>query len=86
MELHLLRAFATVAESGTLTRAAAELHISQSALSGQIRALEDILGVTLFRRRARGMDLTDAGADLLPLARKALDAATALRRKAERLR
>lgn len=86
MELHLLRAFATVAESGTLTRAAAELHLSQSALSGQIRALEDILGVTLFRRRARGMDLTDAGADLLPLARKALDAATALRRKAERLR
>jgi DNA-binding transcriptional LysR family regulator len=86
MELHLLRAFATVAESGTLTRAAAELHLSQSALSGQIRALEDALGVTLFRRRARGMDLTDAGADLLPLARKALDAATALRRKAERLR
>lgn len=86
MELHLLRAFATVAESGTLTRAAAELHLSQSALSGQIRALEDTLGVTLFRRRARGMDLTDAGADLLPLARKALDAATALRRKAERLR
>ncbi len=86
MELHLLRAFATVAESGTLTRAAAELHLSQSALSGQIRALEDALGVTLFRRRARGMDLTDAGTDLLPLARKALDAATALRRKAERLR
>ncbi|BFR47318.1 LysR family transcriptional regulator [Nitratidesulfovibrio sp. HK-II] len=86
MELHLLRAFATVAESGTLTRAAAELHLSQSALSGQIRALEDALGVTLFRRRARGMDLTDAGADLLPLAKKALDAATALRRKAERLR
>ncbi|WP_281172057.1 LysR family transcriptional regulator [Nitratidesulfovibrio termitidis] len=86
MELHLLRAFATVAETGTLTRAAAELHLSQSALSGQIRALEDTLGVTLFRRRARGMDLTDAGADLLPLARKALDAATALRRKAERLR
>lgn len=86
MELHLLRAFATVAASGTLTRAAAELHLSQSALSGQIRALEDALGVTLFRRRARGMDLTDAGTDLLPLARKALDAATALRRKAERLR
>lgn len=86
MELHLLRAFATVAESGTLTRAAAELHLSQSALSGQIRALEDTLGVTLFRRRARGMDLTDAGTDLLPLAKKALDAATALRRKAERLR
>ncbi len=86
MELHLLRAFATVAACGTLTRAAAELHLSQSALSGQIRTLEEALGVSLFRRRARGMDLTDAGADLLPLARKALDAATALRRKAERLR
>lgn len=53
--------FWKVAETGHLTRAAEELHVSQSALSAQIRLLEDRLGETLFRREARRLVLTDSG-------------------------
>jgi DNA-binding transcriptional LysR family regulator len=66
MEIHQLGAFQTVARTGNLTRAAAELHLSQSALSTQIRNLEDELGVSLFIREAKGMRLTPAGESLLP--------------------
>ena len=81
MELYQLRAFATVAELGHLTKAAERLHVSQPAVSGQIRALEDELGVDLFNRGPGGMSLTEAGARLLPIAEKVL--ATALELKAE---
>jgi len=50
MELYQLRSFATVAEMGHLTRASERLHVSQPALSAQIRALEEELGVALFER------------------------------------
>jgi DNA-binding transcriptional LysR family regulator len=78
MELYQLRGFAAVAEAGHLTRAAEKLHLSQPALSAQIKALEDELGVTLFERSASGMALTAAGRRLLPEAGRVLADAAAL--------
>jgi DNA-binding transcriptional LysR family regulator len=85
MELYQLRGFAAVAEQGHLTRAADKLHLSQPALSAQIKALEDELGVELFERRAGGMQLTPAGRDLLPAAREVIAAAQTLRSRARAL-
>jgi DNA-binding transcriptional LysR family regulator len=79
MELYQLRSFAAVAELGHLTRAADRLHISQPALSAQIKALEDELGVPLFERLPGGMELTPAGRKLLPEAHKVVAAAQVLR-------
>jgi DNA-binding transcriptional LysR family regulator len=85
MELYQLRAFATVAQTGHLTRAAERLHVSQPALSGQIKALEQRLDVKLFERAPGGMVLTDAGRQLLPHALQALAAAEQLKRTATQL-
>ena len=82
MELYQLRGFVTVAEVGHLTRAAERLHLSQPALSAQIKALEDELGVQLFERNPAGMTLTAAGKRLLPEAARVLDDAAALHGKA----
>jgi DNA-binding transcriptional LysR family regulator len=71
-ELRHLRSFVAVAEEGSLTRAAARLHIAQQSLSQQIRTLEAQLGATLFVRSSRGAELTDAGAVLLREARPVL--------------
>lgn len=86
MELYQLRSFAAVAELGHLTRAAERLHISQPAVSAQIKALEDELGVALFERVSSGMQLTSAGRNLLPAAEQVLNAANALRSRARGLR
>jgi DNA-binding transcriptional LysR family regulator len=64
MELYQLRTFLTIARTGNLTRAAALLATSQPAVSAQLKALEEELGVPLFVRTARGMELTAAGAQL----------------------
>lgn len=61
INLHHLRLFRAVASDGTLTGAARRLNLSQSALSTQIRTLEDSLGHALFERRGRGLILTEAG-------------------------
>jgi DNA-binding transcriptional LysR family regulator len=71
-----------VAELGHLTRAAERLHVSQPALSAQIKSLEDELDVPLFERSAAGMTLTKAGRDLLPAALDVLSAAQRLRGRA----
>jgi LysR family transcriptional activator of nhaA len=61
LNYHHLHAFWAVAKEGHLTRAAEKLHVSPSALSTQIRQLEDTLGQTLFERQARALRLTEAG-------------------------
>lgn len=71
-ELRQLRSFVAVAEEGSLTRAAARLHLAQQSLSQQIRTLELQLGVTLFERSPRGAALTPVGAVLLREARPIL--------------
>ena len=68
----LLRAFLAIAETGNLTRAANRLGRTQSAISVQLRKLEETLDVSLFERHARGMSLTQGGEKLLPAARRAL--------------
>ena len=65
MELNQLRAFVEIAKVGQLTRAAERLHLSQPALSGQLKALEEALGISLFERSSSGMTLTTGGRSLL---------------------
>ena len=61
LNYHHLRYFQAVAHEGHLTRAAERLNVSQSALSTQIRQLEERLGQALFERRGRALHLTEAG-------------------------
>ena len=74
MDLNHLKTFVTVAEEQHLTRAAERLFTSQPAVSAQLRALEDTLGLTLFDRTPKGMRLTRAGERLLTQAQKILEA------------
>lgn len=78
VEIYQLRAFIAVARTGHMTRAAERLHLTQSAVSKQLKSLEEELGAPLFERSASGMALSAAGKRLLPLARRTLDAATEL--------
>lgn len=71
MDWDKLRIFHAVADAGSLTHAGDTLHLSQSAVSRQIRALEESLNVTLFHRHARGLILTEQG-ELLFDATKAM--------------
>ena len=70
--LNALRAFEAVARSLSFTRAAEELLVTQSAVSRQVKNLEDILGVALLRRKAN-LELTDEGKRLLPVLTDAFD-------------
>lgn len=76
-ELRHVRAFLKISETRNFTRAANDLHISQSALTVQIQQLEECLGVQLFDRNKRGVTLTAAGRDVYrPLQRLLNDAQT----------
>ena len=79
MELRHLRYFVAIAEERSFTRAAERLWVAQPGLSTQIRRLESELGVQLFDRHTRGVDLTEAGELFLERARTALAAADAAR-------
>ena len=86
MDWDKLRVFHAVAAAGSLTHAGDVLHLSQSAVSRQIRALEDALGTTLFHRHARGLILTEQGEllfDATSSMSKRLDAASARIRDSE---
>jgi DNA-binding transcriptional LysR family regulator len=72
MELRHLRYFVAVAEEQNVTRASAKLHVSQPALSRQIRDLEEELGFPLLERSAKAVRLTEAGRAFLPEARAVL--------------
>lgn len=72
MDLKQLKALVTVAEVGSVTRAAALLHLVQPAVTRQIRTLEHELGVELFERTRQGMRPTEAGALMVDRARRAL--------------
>ncbi|QSN61259.1 LysR family transcriptional regulator [Caballeronia sp. M1242] len=86
MDYTLLRAFLTVAREGNLTRAAAQLHLTQPAVSLQIKNLQETLGVVLFARTSHGLLLTRDGEALLPHAERALAAAADVQRAAAALR
>jgi len=84
--LRQLRYFVTIAELGQVSRAAEQLHVTQSAVTLSIRDLEDSLGYPLFKREAHGMVLTDDGRQFLPHAytiEGAVDAARNMPRPAE---
>ena len=68
-----LRAFLAVADLGSLRAAAQALHLSQSALSRRIDKLEDALGVALFTRTTRKVELTTVGRAFVPKARNVLN-------------
>jgi DNA-binding transcriptional LysR family regulator len=74
MDIQTLRIFAAVAREGNLSRAAGKLALTQPAVSLQIKGLQAATGLLLFTRSAQGMNLTPAGAALLPLADKVLAA------------
>ncbi|GJH02982.1 LysR family transcriptional regulator [Paraburkholderia terrae] len=84
-DLRQLRYFVTVAEEKHFGRAAARLSMTQPPLSQAIRALEETLGVELFARTKRSVELTSVGADLLPEVRRLLAAAEGLRPLAQSL-
>jgi DNA-binding transcriptional LysR family regulator len=65
-----IRAFVTVASTGSFTRAADVLHLSQPALTNRIRQFEEALGLRLFDRHTRSVELTTLGRDLLPIFRR----------------
>lgn len=86
MDWDKLRIFHAVADAGSLTHAGDTLHLSQSAVSRQIRALEESLNVTLFHRHARGLILTEQGEllfDATSAMAKRLEAAAARIRDSE---
>jgi len=73
LPLNALRAFEAAARQLSFTRAAEELHVTQAAVSHQVKALEKRLGVVLFRRLPRSLLLTDEGQALLPELRDAFE-------------
>jgi len=86
MELYQLKTFVAIAKEGSLTRAAERVFTSAPAVSAQLKALEDELGVKLFDRTPRGMVPTEAGHSLLEEAERTLASAMRMRSAANQLR
>src|SRR3954463_5851926 len=81
-----LRCFITIAREGSASRAATLLHLTQPAVSLQLKGLEESIGLLLFNRTPGGFTLTEAGAALLPLAHKAVSATSDFRTMADSMR
>lgn len=86
MELYQLKTFVKVADTGNLTRASEALFTSQPAISAQIKALEDELGLALFSRTPKGMVLTESGKRLYEQAKLTLQSAEQIKAEAQSLR
>src|SRR5712675_3593356 len=86
MNFSHLRTFVAIVEAGGIRQAAARLHLSQPALSRQIQALEAELGVPLFDRIGRRVQLTSDGEDLLRCGRRLLAEADSLGERARSLK
>lgn len=86
MDLQHLRSFVAIADAAGFARAATRLNVSQPALSRQIRALETELGVQLFDRIGRRIQLTSEGEDLLRRSRRVLTEADSLAERARALK
>ncbi|MFM2372902.1 MAG: hypothetical protein RIS85_2624 [Pseudomonadota bacterium] len=84
-DLRLLRCFAAIADTGSVTRAAERLNLSQPTVSGQIREFEQTLGFALFHRTSRSVLLSEKGARLLPIVHEVLAKTEILRREVEEL-
>lgn len=74
IELQYLRAFIAVAREGNLTKASQLLHLTQPAVSVQLKRLQDVLSLRLFTRSLSGLEITSSGEKLLPLAERVLSA------------
>ncbi|MGX9933865.1 LysR family transcriptional regulator [Advenella kashmirensis] len=83
MEIYQIRAFVTVARLGNLTRAAEALSLTQPAVTGQIKALEQDLGVALFERTSGKLVLSKAGSRLFPTAEQLLNTSAQLKSQAQ---
>jgi LysR family transcriptional regulator, cyn operon transcriptional activator len=86
MKLAHLRTFVAIADNGGFARAAMQLHLTQSAASRQIGALESELGVALFDRNARHIKLTAEGEDLLKRSRRLLADVVSIEERARALK
>jgi DNA-binding transcriptional LysR family regulator len=86
MEIYHLKTFIAVGNEGHLTRAAKLLHTSQPAVSSHIKALEEELGVQLFKRTPKGMSLTHAGEKLKIQAQIALDSVRDIKSQAKMIK
>lgn len=73
IDLVLLRAFVTVAQTGSISGAARQLHLTQGGISQQVKRLESFFGCQLLERDIRGARLTSRGMDFLPKAQRLLD-------------
>ena len=86
MELRPLRYALAVARARSFTKAAARLHISQSAVSEQVAKLEAEIGFALFNRVGHGVEVTDGGRTFLAEAERVLGEVGSLAKAADRLR
>lgn len=86
MDIYQLKTFVTVAREGSITRASDLLHLSQPAVSAQIKAIEDAVGLSLFERTPKGMSLTADGQRLLAKAEQTLAAHQELLEEAARIK
>ncbi len=86
MDLEQLRTLLAAEEAGSLSAAARLRHLTQPAVSLQVKALEQELGASLFHRRGRGVEITEAGRALARQARRALAAVQAGRQEVEQIR